>query len=191
MCIGKEMRNIVLHDSNHRPSGRAVKRRDDWKNLSGFGNHTKRLLRFLIFVVKSRSPCWKPAQWAALTRPHGTGYMIKQKPPEGGMGILLDGKQGDIIEIFCAEYTADLTRDRISSIVKGLRHTAGILRGHQILHHIADGSARRKFVFRDGERHTEKSSIYQQPPLPICEKFLIDCASRGGWFYVCGTNTFC
>jgi len=29
MCIGKEMRNIVLHDSNHRPSGRAVKRRDD------------------------------------------------------------------------------------------------------------------------------------------------------------------
>ena len=29
LCVGKEMRNIVLHDSNHRPSGRAVKRRDD------------------------------------------------------------------------------------------------------------------------------------------------------------------
>ena len=29
VCVGKEMRNIVLHDSNHRPSGRAVKRRDD------------------------------------------------------------------------------------------------------------------------------------------------------------------
>ena len=67
------------------------------------------------------------------------------------MGILLDGKQGDIIEIFCAEYTADLTRDRISSIVKGLRHTAGILRGHQVLHHVADGGAYCKFVFRDGK----------------------------------------
>ena len=86
-----------------------------------------------------------------ITRPHGTGYMIKQKPPEGGMGILLDGKQGNIIEIFCAEYTADLTRDRIGSIVKGLRHTAGILRGHQVLHHVADGSAHRKLVFGDGE----------------------------------------
>lgn len=88
---------------------------------------------------------------------------------------------------FCSGSAAD----RICGIVKGLCHAAGILRCHQILHHIADGSARRKFVFRDGERHTEKSSIYQQPPLPICEKFLIDCASRGGWFYVCGTNTFC
>ena len=88
---------------------------------------------------------------------------------------------------FCSGSAAD----RICGIVKGLSHAAGILRGHQILHHIADGSARRKFVFRDGERHTEKSSIYQQPPLPICEKFLIDCASLGGWFYVCGTNTFC
>ena len=29
LCVDKEMRNIVLHDSNHRPSGRAVKRRDD------------------------------------------------------------------------------------------------------------------------------------------------------------------
>ena len=29
LCVGKEMQNIVLHDSNHRPSGRAVKRRDD------------------------------------------------------------------------------------------------------------------------------------------------------------------
>lgn len=77
--------------------------------------------------------------------------MIKQKPPEGGMGILLDGKQGDIIEIFCAEYTADLTRDRISGIVKGLRHTAGILRGHQVLHHVSDGGAHRKLIFRDGK----------------------------------------
>lgn len=100
-------------------------------------------------------------------------------------------KQGDNIEIFCAASTARLTRNRVGGIVECLCHAAGILRGHQILHHIADGSARRKFVFRDGERHTEKSSIYQQPPLPICEKFLIDCASRGGWFYVCGTNTFC
>ena len=66
VCVGKEMQNIVFHDSNHCSSGRPVERRDDWKNLSGFGNHTKRLLRFLIFVVKSRSPCWKPAQWAAL-----------------------------------------------------------------------------------------------------------------------------
>ena len=41
---------IVLHDSNHRPSGRAVKRRDDGKNLSGFRNYIKRLLRFLIPV---------------------------------------------------------------------------------------------------------------------------------------------
>ena len=68
---------------------------------------------------------------------------------------------------FCSGSAAD----RICGIVKGLCHAAGILRGHQILHHIADGSARRKFVFRDGERHTEKSSIYQQPPLPICENF--------------------
>ena len=60
---------------------------------------------------------------------------------------------------FCSGSAAD----RICGIVKGLCHAAGILRGHQILHHIADGSTRRKFVFRDGERHTEKSSIYQQP----------------------------
>ena len=30
--------------------GRAVKRRDDWKNLSGFRNYIKRLLRFLLPV---------------------------------------------------------------------------------------------------------------------------------------------
>ena len=29
LCVGKEMRNIVLHDSNHRSSGRPVERRDD------------------------------------------------------------------------------------------------------------------------------------------------------------------
>jgi len=29
LCVGKEMRNIVFHDSNNCPSGRAVKRRDD------------------------------------------------------------------------------------------------------------------------------------------------------------------
>ena len=30
LCVlTKKMRNIVLHDSNHRPSERAVKRRDD------------------------------------------------------------------------------------------------------------------------------------------------------------------
>ncbi len=51
LCVlAKEMRNIVLHDSNHRPSGRAVKRRDDRKNLSGFRNYIKRLLRFLLPV---------------------------------------------------------------------------------------------------------------------------------------------
>ena len=44
-----------------------------------------------------------------------------------------------------------LAADRVGGIVKGLRHTAGILRGHQVLHHVADGSAHRKFVFRDGE----------------------------------------
>ena len=62
VCVGKEMRNIVFHDSNNCPSGRSAKRRNHRKNLSGLGNHLKRLLRFLIFVVKSRSPCWKPAQ---------------------------------------------------------------------------------------------------------------------------------
>ena len=41
------------------------------------------------------------------------------------------------------------TGDRVGGIVKGLCHTAGILRGHQVLHHVADGSAHRKFVFRD------------------------------------------
>lgn len=34
------------------------------------------------------------------------------------------------IKIFCVEYIADLTRDRVGGIVKGLCHTAGILRGH-------------------------------------------------------------
>lgn len=53
---------------------------------------------------------------------------------------------------FCSGSAAD----RICGIVKGLCHAAGILRGHQILHHIADGSARRKFVFRDGERAYRK-----------------------------------
>ena len=77
--------------------------------------------------------------------------MLKQKPPEGGIGSLLDGKQGDIIEIFCAKYTADLTRDRVGGIVECLCHTAGILRGHQVLHHVADGGAHRKLIFGDGE----------------------------------------
>ena len=29
LYVGKEMRNIVLHDSNHCSSGRPVERRDD------------------------------------------------------------------------------------------------------------------------------------------------------------------
>ena len=29
VCVGKEMRNIVLHNPNHCSSGRPVERRDD------------------------------------------------------------------------------------------------------------------------------------------------------------------
>lgn len=60
-------------------------------------------------------------------------------------------KQGDNIEIFCAASTARLTRNRVGGIVECLCHAAGILRGHQVLHHVADGSAHRKLVFGDGE----------------------------------------
>ena len=94
------------------------------------------------------------------------------------MGILLDGKQGDIIEIFCAEYTADLTRDRISGIVKGLRHTAGILRGHQVLHHVVDGGAHRKLVFGDGELVQLFTLRCPRPKLPL-ELFTMPPLSRG------------
>ena len=60
-------------------------------------------------------------------------------------------KQGDNIEIFCAASTARLTRNRVGGIVECLCHAAGILRGHQVLHHVADGGAHRKLVFGDGE----------------------------------------
>lgn len=80
---------------------------------------------------------------------------------------------------FCSGSAAD----RICGIVKGLCHAAGISGVIRSCTTLRTAVPRRKFVFRDGERHTEKSSIYQQPPLPICEKFLIDCASCGGWFY--------
>lgn len=52
---------------------------------------------------------------------------------------------------YSCRFFSGLATDRVCSIVKGLRHTAGILRGHQVLHHVADGSAYCKFVFRDGE----------------------------------------
>ena len=52
---------------------------------------------------------------------------------------------------YSCRFCSGLAADRVGGIVKGLRHTAGILRGHQVLHHVADGSAYCKFVFRDGE----------------------------------------
>lgn len=35
-----------------------------------------------------------------INRPHGTVYMLKQKPPEGSTGILLDGKQCLVSKFF-------------------------------------------------------------------------------------------
>lgn len=52
---------------------------------------------------------------------------------------------------YSCRFCSGLAADRVGGIVKGLRHAAGILRGHQVLHHVADGSAHCKFVFRDGE----------------------------------------
>ena len=52
---------------------------------------------------------------------------------------------------FCNIYGICLTGNRICGIVEGLCHAAGILRGHQVLHHVADGGAYRKLVFRDGD----------------------------------------
>ena len=46
---------------------------------------------------------------------------------------------------YSCRFCSGLAADRVCSIVKGLRHTAGILRGHQVLHHAADGSAYCKF----------------------------------------------
>ena len=80
------------------------------------------------------------------------GLYGKTKAARRRHGNLIGRKTELGIKIFCAEYTADLTRDRVGGIVEGLCHTAGILRGHQILYHVSDGSSYCKFVFRDGER---------------------------------------
>ena len=75
----------------------------------------------------------------------------KTKAARRRHGNFIGRKQGDNIEIFCAASTARLTRNRVGGIVECLCHAAGILRGHQVLHHVADGSAHRKLVFGDGE----------------------------------------
>lgn len=68
---------------------------------------------------------------------------------------------------FCSGSAAD----RICGIVKGLCHAAGILRGHQILHHIADGSARRKFVFRDENGIKKRAAYINSRPCQYAKNF--------------------
>lgn len=87
-------------------------------------------------------------------------------------------KQGDNIEIFCAASTARLTRNRVGGIVECLCHAAGILRGHQVLHHVVDGGAHRKLVFGDGELVQLFTLRCPRPKLPL-ELFTMQPPSRG------------
>ena len=86
----------------------------------------------------------------------------KTKAARRRHGNFIGRKQRDNIEIFCAASTARLTRNRVSSIVKGLCHAAGILRGHQILHYVADGGARdeksRTFLSNSKRSHILRTS---------------------------------
>lgn len=79
------------------------------------------------------------------------GLYAKTKAARRQHGNFIGRKTVLGIKIFCAASTAHLTRNRVGGIVKSLCHAAGILRGHQVLHHVADGSAHRKLVFGDGE----------------------------------------
>ena len=56
----------------------------------------------------------------------------KTKAARRRHGNLIGRKTELGIKILCASYTARLTRNRVSGIVEGLCHTAGILRSHQI-----------------------------------------------------------
>ena len=80
------------------------------------------------------------------------GLYAKTKAARRRHGNFIGWKTEHSIAIFCVAYTAGLAQDRVCGIVKSLCHTAGILRGHQILYHVSDSSAYCKFVFRDGER---------------------------------------
>ena len=75
---------------------------------------------------------------------------------------------------FCSGSAAD----RICGIVKGLCHAAGILRGHQVLHHVVDGGAHRKLVFGDGELVQLFTLRCPRPKLPL-ELFTMPPLSSG------------
>ena len=97
------------------------------------------------------------------------GLYGKTKAARRRHGNLIGRKTELGIKILCASYTARLTRNRVSGIVEGLCHTAGILRSHQILHYVADGGAHRKLVFGDGEllRGPAFHTTLSQPKAPL------------------------
>ena len=106
------------------------------------------------------------------------GLYGKTKAARRRHGNLIGRKTELGIKILCASYTARLTRNRVSGIVEGLCHTAGILRSHQILHYVADGGAHRKLVFGDGELVQLFTLRCPRPKLPL-ELFTMPPLSRG------------
>ena len=106
------------------------------------------------------------------------GLYAKTKAARRQHGNFIGRKTVLGIKIFCAASTAHLTRNRVGGIVKSLCHAAGILRGHQVLHHVVDGGAHRKLVFGDGELVQLFTLRCPRPKLPL-ELFTMPPLSRG------------
>lgn len=112
----------------------------------------------------------KPSAW--------NGLYAKTKAARRQHGNFIGRKTVLGIKIFCAASTAHLTRNRVGGIVKSLCHATGILRGHQVLHHVVDGGAHRKLVFGDGELVQLFTLRCPRPKLPL-ELFTMPPLSRG------------